>query len=190
MIATMAILRKQWNDYERLTYPLVQVPMALTEQDAEGGRIAPFFKNPVMWTGFAVPAVWGTLHGLHNYFPETVPHRHQCRSHPLHPAHLRQSVRAAIQISLQHPSVFSIFSRPKSPSACGFSISLPMLCAPHLPYLASPVRRCWEADTRSSTRSSSTSRWGGMLVLFLFGLFAAASTCGQFCARPCGGTPR
>ena len=47
--------------------------MALTEQDAEGGRIAPFFKNPVMWTGFAVPAVWGTLHGLHNYFPETVP---------------------------------------------------------------------------------------------------------------------
>ena len=73
MIAVMAILRKQWNDYERLTYPLVQVPMALTEQDAGGERIAPFFKNPVMWTGFAVPAVWGTLHGLHNYFPETVP---------------------------------------------------------------------------------------------------------------------
>ena len=73
MIAAMAILRKQWNDYERLTYPLVQVPMALTEQDAGGDRIAPFFKNPVMWTGFAVPAIWGTLHGLHNYFPETVP---------------------------------------------------------------------------------------------------------------------
>ena len=73
MIAAMAILRKQWNDHERLTYPLVQVPMALTEQDAGGERMAPFFKNPVMWTGFAVPAVWGTLHGLHNYFPETVP---------------------------------------------------------------------------------------------------------------------
>ena len=73
MIAAMAILRKQWNDYERLTYPLVQVPMALTEQDAGGERMAPFFKNPVMWTGFAVPAIWGTLHGLHNYFPETVP---------------------------------------------------------------------------------------------------------------------
>ena len=26
-----------------------------------------------MWIGFAVPAVWGTLHGLHNYFPATVP---------------------------------------------------------------------------------------------------------------------
>ena len=73
MIAAMAILRKQWNDYERLTYPLVQVPMALAEQDAGGERMAPFFKNPVMWVGFAVPAVWGTLHGLHNYFPETVP---------------------------------------------------------------------------------------------------------------------
>ena len=40
MIAVMAILRKQWNDYERLTYPLVQVPMALTEQD-EGGTALP-----------------------------------------------------------------------------------------------------------------------------------------------------
>ena len=73
MIAAMAILRKQWNDHERLTYPLVQVPMALAEQDAGGERMAPFFKNPVMWSGFAVPAIWGTLHGLHNYFPQTVP---------------------------------------------------------------------------------------------------------------------
>ena len=73
MIATMAILRRQWNDHERLTYPLVQTPMALTEQGSAGERVAPFFKNPVMWIGFSIPAIWGTLHGLHNYFPETVP---------------------------------------------------------------------------------------------------------------------
>jgi hypothetical protein len=26
-----------------------------------------------MWAGFAIPALWGTLHGLYNYFPEIIP---------------------------------------------------------------------------------------------------------------------
>ncbi|MCE2451136.1 MAG: hypothetical protein J4F35_23125 [Candidatus Latescibacteria bacterium] len=106
MIAAMAILRKQWNDYERLTYPLVQVPMALTEQDAGGERIAPFFKNPVMWTGFAVPAIWGTLHGLHNYFPETVP-----IATNVDPIHFILPI--LIQIPLQHFGLF-LFSQDRN----------------------------------------------------------------------------
>jgi len=72
MIAIMVLLRKQWIEHERLIYPLVRVPLAMTEQGDSGERISPFFKNPVMWAGFAVPAVWGTLHGLHNYFPGVV----------------------------------------------------------------------------------------------------------------------
>lgn len=76
MIATMVLLRKQWLDHERLIYPLMQVPLAMTEEGRPGERIAPFFKNPVMWAGFALPAVWGTLHGLYNYFPEIVPVAH------------------------------------------------------------------------------------------------------------------
>jgi len=73
MIATMAILRKQWAENERLIYPLIQVPLAMTEQTDEKKRLGPFFKNPVMWAGFAIPAIWGTLHGLYNYFPELIP---------------------------------------------------------------------------------------------------------------------
>ncbi|NKB67741.1 MAG: hypothetical protein GKR89_11820, partial [Candidatus Latescibacteria bacterium] len=72
MIAAMVIVRKQWSEHERLIYPLVQVPLAMTEEGANGQRINPFFKNPVMWAGFAIPALWGTLHGLHNYFPEVL----------------------------------------------------------------------------------------------------------------------
>ncbi len=70
MIATMVILRKQWVENERLIYPLVQVPLAMAEQGSIHERLSPFFKNPVMWAGFAIPATWGTLHGLYNYFPD------------------------------------------------------------------------------------------------------------------------
>ena len=73
MIAAMVIVRKQWIENERLIYPLVQVPLAMTEEGGAGERINPFFKNPVMWVGFSIPALWGTLHGLHNYFPDVLP---------------------------------------------------------------------------------------------------------------------
>ncbi len=73
MITAMVILRKQWVENERLIYPLVQVPLAMTEEDSRQTRLGPFFRNPVMWAGFLVPAVYGTLHGLHMYFPGGLP---------------------------------------------------------------------------------------------------------------------
>lgn len=73
MISLMIVMRKQWVEHERLIYPLMQVSLAMTEQGRYGERVSPFFKNPVMWAGFALPALWGTLHGLYNYFPEIIP---------------------------------------------------------------------------------------------------------------------
>ena len=73
MIAAMVILRRQWVDNERLAYPLVQLPLAMTEELKSGEFLPPFFKNRVMWIGFAIPATWSTLHGLYSYFPELVP---------------------------------------------------------------------------------------------------------------------
>ena len=70
MIAAMVVLRKQWVEYERLVFPLVQMPLAMTERGSADERLPPFFKNPVMWAGFAIPFLWGTLHGLYNYFPD------------------------------------------------------------------------------------------------------------------------
>ena len=72
MISAMVILRKQWVENERLIYPLVQVPLAITEDGENGGRLGRLFSNPIMWLGFVVPAAWGTLHGLHTYFPHIV----------------------------------------------------------------------------------------------------------------------
>ena len=84
MISLMIIMRKQWVEHERLIYPLMQVSLAMTEQGRYGERVSPFFKNPVMWAGFALPALWGTLHGLYNYFPETIPIAKE-----IDPVHLR-----------------------------------------------------------------------------------------------------
>ena len=87
MISLMIVMRKQWVEHERLVYPLMQVSLAMTEQGRYGERVSPFFKNPVMWAGFAIPALWGTLHGLYNYFPETMPIAKE-----VDPLHLRLSI--------------------------------------------------------------------------------------------------
>ena len=65
-ICTMVILRRQWLENEKLLYPLVQVPVEMIQgADANFGR---FFRNPIMWLGFAVPFVIGNINALHSYY--------------------------------------------------------------------------------------------------------------------------
>jgi len=70
MISIMVILRKQWIEHERLVFPLVQVPLSMIQDAATGpSLIKPFFKSPLMWLGFAIPAIVQSLTGLSHYFP-------------------------------------------------------------------------------------------------------------------------
>ena len=70
MTAAMVIVRKQWIENERLTFPLVQVPIAmLGDEQTDRGVISPFFKNPIVWLGIVVPIVLYSQRGLHNYYP-------------------------------------------------------------------------------------------------------------------------
>jgi hypothetical protein len=68
-ICLMVILRRQWMDRERLVYPLVQVSLAMIQDDRRGSLVKPFFRSGMMWVGFAVPVVVGSIRALHNYFP-------------------------------------------------------------------------------------------------------------------------
>ncbi|MEW6755887.1 MAG: DUF6785 family protein [Candidatus Latescibacterota bacterium] len=68
MICIMVMLRRQWVVRERLTFPLVQVPMAMVEDGAQRSRVKPFFRSWLMWVGFAIPIVIGSLRALHNYY--------------------------------------------------------------------------------------------------------------------------
>ena len=67
MIALMVILRKQWVERERLTFPLVRLPMEIVKEE-KNKALAPFYKNKIMWLGFGIPFVIGCLNALHHYF--------------------------------------------------------------------------------------------------------------------------
>ena len=66
MICIATIFRKQWVEKERLLFPLTQLPLQMAQKDE--GVIAPFFKNKLMWLGFAIPLVIHSINALHNYF--------------------------------------------------------------------------------------------------------------------------
>ena len=71
MISLVVILRKQWVEHERLAYPMMQLPIAMI-QDDEGSRpslIKPLFRNWLFWAGFVLPFIIGINNGLARYWP-------------------------------------------------------------------------------------------------------------------------
>ena len=66
MLCLNSILRKQWVESERLTFPIVTLPLEMTH---ESGAL---FKNKHMWLGFAIAGTLTLLAGL-NYLYPSVP---------------------------------------------------------------------------------------------------------------------
>ncbi|MFC1715430.1 DUF6785 family protein [Candidatus Poribacteria bacterium] len=62
------ILRRRWAEGEKLAFPIVQLPLAMT---AAKGRS--FFSNRIMWLGFAIAATIDILNGLNTFIP-SMPH--------------------------------------------------------------------------------------------------------------------
>ena len=69
MISIASIVRRQWVDYDRLTFPLLQLPIDLTEEGKSGSIVVPLFKRPLLWIGFALPVVLHSTNALNHYFP-------------------------------------------------------------------------------------------------------------------------
>src|SRR5439155_7392181 len=65
MLGTNVLLRRQWTENERLSFPLVQLPLAMTDTT---GRV-PFWTNRVMWAGFATAAGITALNGFAHLYP-------------------------------------------------------------------------------------------------------------------------
>ena len=63
------ILRKQWVERERLIFPLVKLPAEMIDpgEDGSPSRLAPFFRNRIMWAGFAIPFLINAWNSIHNY---------------------------------------------------------------------------------------------------------------------------
>lgn len=69
MFCLSALLRKDWIERQRLTFPLVDVPLSLA-----GGAKTPslgtsLMRNRIFWIGFAVPAAMALIRWLHRFFP-------------------------------------------------------------------------------------------------------------------------
>jgi hypothetical protein len=63
MLCINVILRKQWVEREKLSYPLIQLPLAMTH------RRAWFFSSRMMWIGFGIAAVVRIINGFSSLYP-------------------------------------------------------------------------------------------------------------------------
>ena len=59
------ILRRQWTEREKLTYPITQLPLEMTSP------VSGFFRNKRMWIGFAIAASISLLNGISYLYPST-----------------------------------------------------------------------------------------------------------------------
>ncbi|MBI1928823.1 hypothetical protein HYR99_31835 [Candidatus Poribacteria bacterium] len=64
MLCLTILVRRQWVTHEKLSYPVIQIPLQLTEQS---GRT--LFRNGLMWVGFLLAGGMNLLNGLHFLFP-------------------------------------------------------------------------------------------------------------------------
>jgi len=67
MLCLNAILRKQWTDNERLTYPIVQLPLQITTEQAFQPK--GLFTNRLFWIGFAIAGAIDCINSLNYYYP-------------------------------------------------------------------------------------------------------------------------
>ncbi len=65
MFCIARLIKKQWIEVERLTFPLLQLPLEICREETAPS----FFHNPLMWLGFVIPLVYHSVNGLHRFFP-------------------------------------------------------------------------------------------------------------------------
>jgi hypothetical protein len=63
MICINLILRKQWTEYEKLSFPVAQIPLGLINPKLS------LFKNKLFWYGFCGTLLLSLFNGLHRLYP-------------------------------------------------------------------------------------------------------------------------
>ncbi len=69
MFCLGALVRRQWVERENLIFPLVQLPLEMIMPQRHDISAVPFFRNRLLWIGFALPFIIHNINALHAYFP-------------------------------------------------------------------------------------------------------------------------
>ena len=64
-----ALMSKDWIERQRLTFPLVEVPLAIAGTEDQPLLRTSIFRNRIFWLGFAFPATIFAMQWLHLVFP-------------------------------------------------------------------------------------------------------------------------
>lgn len=69
------LIRKQWTDNEKLAYPLVKIPMQITDTQpfGRGDNEASLIRNRLFWVGFLLAFTIDLFNSLNYYFPSIPP---------------------------------------------------------------------------------------------------------------------
>ena len=65
MLCINTLVRKRWAEQEKLAYPIIQLPLRLSEEG--GSRL---LKSNMMWAGFSIAVAIGVINGIHYLFPQ------------------------------------------------------------------------------------------------------------------------
>lgn len=63
MFCINTIVRQQWMEHDKLQFPIVELPMQITDPDYR------LLRSRLMWIGFAISAGISIMNGLHIFYP-------------------------------------------------------------------------------------------------------------------------
>lgn len=72
VIATFCVsslLRRQWIENEKFSFPLVTLPTLLAEEPAPGRLVNDLLRSPMLWVGFGLVTAVHTIRGVHQMYP-------------------------------------------------------------------------------------------------------------------------
>ncbi len=69
MLCITVLVRRPWVENERLAFPLLYLPLDMTEGVAGESAGIPFFRDPLMWTGFAIAVVFNVINIVNSLNP-------------------------------------------------------------------------------------------------------------------------
>jgi len=62
LMCLSVLVRQQWADRERLTFPVIQLPLQLVSESS-------LFRGPLFWSGVGAAIIVAAVNGLHQLFP-------------------------------------------------------------------------------------------------------------------------